>query len=245
MRRAIRKSIQLFAETFDPSGPVVELGAYYTPGYESLSNLRPLFPGREYIGCDIRRGNGVDRIEDAHRLTFEDRSVGTLLAFEILEHLRDPRSAVSEAHRALNNNGLLAVSVPFTYRIHGFPSDYWRFTASGVYELLSDFPDKVVCAIGPRLKPAFIFAVACKSSSAEFTKQKTIFESRSVEEFRKSRLRGFVSVMKERGRDLFGHLLGRSELEVNFYNGSTTGAYAESELARQNILSSEISGGVE
>ena len=246
MRRAIRKSIQLFTETFEPAGPVVELGAYYTPEYQGLSNLRPFFPGREYIGCDIRRGNGVDRIEDAHHLSFDDRSVGTLLAFEILEHLRDPQLAVSEAHRVLDDNGLLAISVPFTYRLHGFPSDYWRFTASGVYELLSDFPDKVVCAVGPRLKPAFIFAVASKTVSPEFTEQKAIFERRSVDEFRRSRLRGFVSVMKERGRDLFGHLLGRSELQVNFYSGSTAGTYAEkSDLTRPNILSSEISGGIE
>ena len=141
MRRATKKSVRLFAETFEPTGPVVELGSYYTAGNENLSDVRPYFPGREYIGCDIRRGNGVDRIEDAHRLSFEDGSVGTLLAFEILEHLRDPRLAVSEAHRALDENGLLAISVPFTYRLHGFPSDYWRFTSSGIYELLSDFPD--------------------------------------------------------------------------------------------------------
>lgn len=236
MRRAIRKSIQLFVETFEPVGPVVELGAYNMPGYESLSNLRPFFPGQEYIGCDIRRGNGVDRVEDAHHLSFEDGTVGTLLAFEILEHLRDPHLAVAEAHRALSDNGLLAVSVPFTYRLHGFPSDYWRFTASGVYQLLSAFPDKVVCAVGPRLKPAFIFAVACKSASPEFTEQKALFETRSMDEFRRSRLRGFVSVLKERGRDLFGHVLGRSDLQVNFYSGSTAGAYTEEiEVSRPYI----------
>jgi SAM-dependent methyltransferase len=225
VRRAIRKSIQLFAETFEPAEPIVELGSYYMPGYESLSDLRPYFPGRQYIGCDIRRGNGVDRIEDAHHLSFADASVGTLLEFELLEHLPDPRLAVSEAYRVLDEHGLLAISVPFTYRLHGFPSDYWRFTASGVYQLLSDFPDKLVCAIGPRLKPAFIFAVASKSASPEFTKRKALFEQRSVEVFRESRLRGFVSVTKERGRDFFGHLLGRSDLSVRFYDGSTAGGY--------------------
>lgn len=225
MRRAIRKSIQIFAETFSPQGPLIELGSHYLPGYEDLSDLRPFFAGKEYIGCDIRQGNGVDRIEDAHSLSFEDASVGTVLAFEILEHLPDPRLAVSEAYRVLDKDGLLAVSVPFTYRLHGFPTDYWRFTASGVYQLLSDFPDKLVCSVGPRLKPAFVFAVASKSSSKEFAAQKVIFEQRSREAFHTSKLRGFVSVMKERGRDFFGHMLGRSELGVSFYTESATGGY--------------------
>jgi SAM-dependent methyltransferase len=225
VRRAIKQSIQLFSETFDPKGPVVELGSYRVPGYEENSNLRQCFAGREYVGCDIRAGNGVDRIEDAEQLTFEDASVKTLLAFELLEHLRNPQRAVSEAYRVLDEHGLLALSVPFTYRLHGFPSDYWRFTASGVYQLLSDFPDKLVCAIGPRLKPAFVFAIACKSASPEFTERKARFEHRSVEIFRESRLRGFVSVMKERGRDFFGHMLGRSDLNVRFYDGSMTGGY--------------------
>jgi hypothetical protein len=63
----------------------------------------------------------------------------------------------------VDDRGLLALSVPFNYRLHGFPSDYWRFTASGIHTLLAEFPAKIVFAIGPQLKPAFIFAVATKT----------------------------------------------------------------------------------
>src|SRR2546428_9662792 len=117
MRQAIRTSVNLFAQNFAPSGPVVEIGSLYLPGYEALSDLRGLFSGREYIGCDIRQGLGVDRIENAEALRFSDGSVGTLLLFEILEHLPHPQKAIAEAHRVLREDGLLALSVPFNYRL--------------------------------------------------------------------------------------------------------------------------------
>ena len=227
MRRAIKTAIELFSETFSPVGPVVEIGSYYMPGYENLSDLRPCFQGRDYIGCDIREGKGVDRIEDAQNLSFDDSSVGTMLMFEILEHLPEPEQAVSEAFRVLRDDGLLAISVPFTYRLHGFPSDYWRFTASGVYQMLSDFPQKVVFAVGPKLKPAFIFAVATKSGSPGFEKQKALFQQRVQDSYRNTQMRGYISVLKERGRDFFGHLLGRSDLTVTFFDDSIKGGYTK------------------
>lgn len=225
MRRAIKTSVQLFAESFTPAGPVVEIGSLYLPGYEELSNLRHFFNGLEYIGCDIRQGLGVDRIEDAQALSFADKSVGTMLLFEILEHLPHPDRAIAEARRVLRDDGLLVLSVPFSYRLHGFPTDYWRFTSSGIYTLLSDFPDKTIFALGPRVKPAFIFAVAAKTASPDFTARKEQFRSKVHETFRRSLLQGHLSAVKERARDLFGCLLGRAELSPIFFEPSQGGGY--------------------
>ncbi len=136
MRRAIRTSVRLCAESFDLSGPVVEVGSCYPPGYEGLCDQRCFFPALEYIGCDIRKGLGVDSVDDAEALSFADGAVGTMLLLEILEHLPHPEKAVAEAHRVLRDEGLLMLSVPFNCYLHGFPSDYWRFTASGVHTLL-------------------------------------------------------------------------------------------------------------
>jgi SAM-dependent methyltransferase len=225
MRRAINASVRLFSEIFEPAGPVVEIGSLYLPGHDALCNLRPCFKGREYIGCDIRHGLGVDRIEDAHALSFIDNSVGTLLIFETLEHLPYPQKAITEAHRVLRDDGLLALSVPFTYRLHAFPTDYWRFTASGIHVLLSGFPDKVIFALGPRLKPAFIFAVATKNVSRDFTERKIQFQSKIRETFRNSRPREYISILMERSRDFFGLLLGRAQLSATFFDPSQDGGY--------------------
>jgi SAM-dependent methyltransferase len=145
--------------------------------------------------------------------------------FELLEHLPYPQKAIAEAQRVLKDNGLLALSVPFHYRLHGFPSDYWRFTASGVYTLLSTFPQKTVFAVGPRLKPAFIFAVATKTVSIRFDEKRKEFESQVAYAFRQSRLRGHLSIFKERAKDFWGHLLGRAEVSVVFFEPNMNGGY--------------------
>jgi len=129
----------------------------------------------------------------------------------------------------LVDRGLLALSVPFNYRLHGFPSDYWRFTASGIYTLLEDFPDKVVFAVGPQLKPAFIFAVATTTACREFADKNARFQSMIQNAFRQSRFRGHVSVLKERARDFLGHLLGRAHLSVTFYDPTIPAWYVAEE----------------
>jgi SAM-dependent methyltransferase len=225
--------VRVFSEAFDPPDPVVEIGAWYPPGYEELCNLRPYFKGREYIGCDIRAGLGVDRIEDAQALGFADSSIGTILLFDILEHLPHPEKAISEARRALSDGGLLALSVPFNYRLHGFPSDYWRFTASGIYTLLSEFSEKIVFSVGPQVKPAFIFAVAAKTTSREFKEKSIRFQSMIHGAFKESRIRGHVSVLKERARDFLGHLLGRAHLSVTFFDPSLPSWYLAEEAPVQ------------
>lgn len=225
VRRAIRSAVGLAARHFKASGPVVELGACYQPGYAWLSDLRPLFPGREYVGCDIRRGPGVDRIEDAEHLAFSDGSTGTMIMCEILEHLPNPTRALAEARRVLRPDGLLLISVPFNFRLHGFPHDYWRFTAAGMWQLMADFEAKAVWAVGPRVKPAFIFAVARTVADATFEGQRQSFERELETLYRERRLRGLSSVLKERARDLFGVLLGRGELGVRFFEPSQPGGY--------------------
>lgn len=221
MRRAIRTAVETFAVCFEPPGRVVEIGSLYLPGYESLSDLRPFFANREYVGCDIRRGLGVDRLEDAHALSFDNGSVGTVLLFEILEHLPRPNVAISEARRVLSENGILALSVPFQYRLHGFPSDYWRFTASGVDVLLADFPQRTILSVGPRDKPAFVFAVAAKSAGGTFAERSGLFTIAVKAAYRRTLLRGHVSALKERGRDLLGLLMGRAHVGVWVFDPNT------------------------
>jgi SAM-dependent methyltransferase len=222
MRRAISTSVGVFARCFEPRGPVLEIGSLYLPGYEEISDLRPRFPGREFVGTDIRHGLGVDRIEDAEALTFDGESFGTVLIFEVLEHLQHPDRALAEAHRVLRADGMLALSVPFNYHLHGFPTDFWRFTPSGVHTLLRSFKQKVVFALGPRSKPAFVFAVAAKELDADFDAKREAFEAQIHETFRRSRVRGWVSTFKGFGRDLGGLFVGRAHLGAAFFDPNET-----------------------
>ena len=88
---AVRPNVRAFVEAavtaFAPQGPVYEFGAYQVPGQEAINNLRVLFPRSQYVGCDLRPGPGVDRIEDLANLSLEDNSVATILCLDTLEHV--------------------------------------------------------------------------------------------------------------------------------------------------------------
>jgi SAM-dependent methyltransferase len=217
--------LEVAVQCYAPRGPVIEFGAYHTPEFAALSDLRPVFPGLEYSGCDIRPGPGVDRVGDAQAMDFADASVGTVIMLEILEHLPNPAAAVAESRRVLRDDGLYFVSVPFTYRLHGFPSDYVRYTASGLSRILAPFEARTVVAVGPRLKPAFCFAIAAPVASDDFVRRSMEFRRVAQDRFHQTRVRGFTSALKERARDFFGLLLGRAELGLQFFDPTQASPY--------------------
>jgi hypothetical protein len=125
----------------------------------------------------------------------------------------------------LRGDGLLAVSVPFSYRLHGFPTDYWRFTASGIHHLLAGFPQKVVFALGPSAKPTCIFAVASNSESSDFEAARIRFNATMQAASKKLRKQIFLSALQERGREFFGLITGRANVSVLHYDPMQAGGY--------------------
>jgi SAM-dependent methyltransferase len=58
---------------------------------------------------------------------------------EVIEHTLDPFGAIHEMRRILKHGGLLLISAPLNFRIHGPIPDCWRFTEHGFKVLLRDF----------------------------------------------------------------------------------------------------------
>lgn len=93
------------------------------------------------MGVDMFDGNGVDITID-----LEDRLTPTILgSFEhiechsVLEHAKRPWLIADNIKSMLVPRGTLSVLVPFAWRIHDYPSDYWRFTAAALVELFRGF----------------------------------------------------------------------------------------------------------
>ena len=167
MRRAIKEYLAIGARLLPFPEPIYEFGALQVEGQEGFADLRPLFPGKEYVGCDLRRGPGVDRILDLHAIDLPDASVGSVLILDTLEHVEFCRKAVSEIHRILKGGGVVAASSVMDFPIHEHPNDYWRFTPSGFRSLFGQFETVLVDWAGEELKPHTVVAVACKGRLPE------------------------------------------------------------------------------
>ncbi len=167
MRGNIRACVQAVSETLTIQQPVVEIGAFQVEGQVDSANLRPLFAHRDYIGCDVRPGPGVDRIEDVHQLSFASDTLGTVLMLETLEHVRNPVQALAEVFRVLRPGGLAVISSVMDFPVHEFPADYWRFAPQGFDLLLECFSPRRVYIQGLPLFPHSLVGIGIKPGQAE------------------------------------------------------------------------------
>jgi SAM-dependent methyltransferase len=172
MRQGIRDLVGIVSETLLILEPIYEFGALQSQA-EGFSDLRPFFAGKEYIGCDIRQGSGVDRIMDLHATGLPSESVGTVMLLETLEHVQFPMKAMEEVYRILKPNGIVVMSSQMNYPIHDV-HDYWRFTPEAFLTLLRDFPLSFVESAGDPSFPPAVVGVGVKGQ----------LPAAAVEEFR-------------------------------------------------------------
>lgn len=79
------------------------------------------------ITTDIDPSDRTDVACDALHLPFHANSVDAVLAFEVMEHVADTDSFMTELVRVLKPRGQVILSVPFVFPRHDY-RDYHRFT---------------------------------------------------------------------------------------------------------------------
>jgi SAM-dependent methyltransferase len=162
----IRRFVEDLIAKVDLPDPVYEFGALQVKEDQD-ADLRPLFPGRQFVGTDFREGPGVDRVEDLRALTLGDGEVGTALCLDTLEHCEDPPQACRELARVTADGGVCVISSVMLFGIHAFPSDYFRFTPEGFRSLLRGFDDVWVCGVGHPSIPTQVIGVGAKRRKLE------------------------------------------------------------------------------
>jgi SAM-dependent methyltransferase len=172
MNRLLNGVVRATVESFPLPEPILEIGSYQVERQEDLVNLRGLFPGRAYVGVDFRPGPGVDCVASVEALPQADASVGTVIAYNLFEHVRRFWVGFAEARRVLRPDGVLLVACPFYFHVHAYPSDYWRFTPEAFDFLLADYPTRVLGWNGPPRRPLFVWAAAFREACTAFTPQR-------------------------------------------------------------------------
>jgi SAM-dependent methyltransferase len=117
------------------NGTVVDLGCGTRPFEADI-----LLHAKKYVGLDwgnTLHGTHADVIADLNQpLPLSDASVDHVVTFEVIEHLAEPATMLSEAARVLRSGGTLTLSAPFQWWVHEEPWDYQRFTRYGLdYQL--------------------------------------------------------------------------------------------------------------
>jgi SAM-dependent methyltransferase len=163
MRDHNKAFCRLVAETFDCPGPVYEFGAYQVEGQVDYADLRSLFPGKEYVGCDMRPGPGVDRVEDVSAMSFAAETAGTVLCIETFEHVFEVRRAFDEVFRILRPGGLFVITSPLNFRIHGYPDDYWRMTPNCLRRMMEPYAGRLTGYQGYHKFPHSVMALGFKA----------------------------------------------------------------------------------
>jgi SAM-dependent methyltransferase len=162
MRQNIKDFIELASKTLPIVEPIYEFGSLQVPEQLGFADLRPYFSGKEYVGCDMRKGSGVDRILNLHDIELDPESVGTVICMETLEHVENPYQAVNEIYRILKTNGIAIISSTMNANIHNHPSDYWRFTPEGFKVILKPFPATFIGTQGYLKNPHTIIGLGFK-----------------------------------------------------------------------------------
>jgi SAM-dependent methyltransferase len=134
-----------------------ELGQLDNPDVIEVGTLRsdPDFPTHHTVWAthgnwtrvDAYPGQDVDVVADAHTL---DRGPLTrvlagwmahfdaYVACSVFEHLRRPWVAMEAAARVVRPGGLVYVQTHQTFPLHGYPSDYFRFSKEALAGIMED-----------------------------------------------------------------------------------------------------------
>lgn len=92
-----------------------------------------------YVMSDVEDGTDVDVVADAHVLApFGDQGFDAVVAVSVWEHLARPWIAAQALARVLRPGGIAYVATHQTFPLHGYPSDYWRFSTEGLAVLFTD-----------------------------------------------------------------------------------------------------------
>jgi len=102
--------------------------------FRPLADMR----GWSYVGIDIRLGPNVDQVVEPYAWGFEDDTFDVVLSGSTLEHVERPWLWMREAARVLAPGGLLALHTHWSFPLHEYPVDTYRYMPHGMKILLDE-----------------------------------------------------------------------------------------------------------
>ncbi|MCU0430608.1 MAG: class I SAM-dependent methyltransferase [Cytophagaceae bacterium] len=131
----LRKQLESVTNGFIRSGSaktLADFGCGNSP-YESL-----ILPHvKKYYKIDLEENPRAEiHIKPTGAIAMEDNTVDAVLSTQVLEHVPDPVLYLSESKRILKSDGILILSTHGYWMYHPDPTDYWRWTSSGLKKVV-------------------------------------------------------------------------------------------------------------
>jgi len=109
-------------------GHLADLGCGHVPFYDLYKSLVSETTCADWPNS-VHQNQYLDVACDLNQpLPFSSNTFDTIIISEVLEHISNPELVWAEMARTLNPGGKIILSVPFFYRIHEAPFDYYRYT---------------------------------------------------------------------------------------------------------------------
>ncbi len=119
------------------SDHVIDLGA--KDGTYEYHSLISKAPNTKITFTDLYpKKSEIIKIDFNNEFPIKTNTFNNALLFNVLEHVWDTRNLLFESFRILSPGGYLFGLVPFMFRYHKDPTDYWRFTDESLNKLLCE-----------------------------------------------------------------------------------------------------------
>ncbi len=136
-------AVKMFWDRVGSTNPksVLEVGTLQSiPGRSTHSKHQfPEVADANYVRLDIAKDCDVDFVGDIHSLPSEWNSrFDCFIAEAVFEHLERPWIAAKEVSRVLAPGGTFHIATHQCFPIHGYPSDFFRFSKEALRLILED-----------------------------------------------------------------------------------------------------------
>jgi SAM-dependent methyltransferase len=142
----------------NPLGP--EFEAILQRGEEFILHLGAGATVTKYPNCvemEHRIFRHTDVVGDAHALPFRADVFDRVFAFNVFEHLREPKRAAAEIWRVLKPGGRVIIHTAFLQPLHEAPFHFYNATEFGVREWFDAFAIEH-CGVSGNFSPAYAIA---------------------------------------------------------------------------------------
>lgn len=121
------------------AGRALEVGSreYPEAGHTAQRVYQRVLPGAQWVGLDMQAGPNVDVVGDLTTglCGMEPASFDLVVCASVLEHCAEPKRMAENIEALTKPGGIVYVTVPWVWRFHAYPNDYWRISWAGIHRL--------------------------------------------------------------------------------------------------------------